>query len=138
MAGFGSEQKSVSVMCLFDKRLIEAHRRSVAFAMKELERFAAVRIRSGANVNTQNYEVTGNIVYASFQHDISRLLDPQRHTHNEVCNVTKTKDGIYKVLENFEICRAIRYCAEFTRICLLWRAVSSVMKLRKVLISVEM
>ena len=54
-----SAQKSVSVMSLFDQRLIEAHRRSVAFAMKELERFAAVRIRSGANVNTQNHEVTG-------------------------------------------------------------------------------
>ncbi|MBP3395465.1 MAG: relaxase domain-containing protein [Lentisphaeria bacterium] len=54
-----SAQKPVSVMSLFDQRLIEAHRRSIAFAMKELERFAAVRIRSGANVNTQNHEVTG-------------------------------------------------------------------------------
>ena len=53
-----SAQKSVSVISLFDKRLIGAHRRSVAFVMKELERFATVRIRNGENVNTQNHEIT--------------------------------------------------------------------------------
>ena len=40
-----SAQKSVSVMSLFDSRLIEAHKQAVAFAMNELEQFAAVRIR---------------------------------------------------------------------------------------------
>lgn len=64
-------QKSVSVMSLFDNRLIEAHRRSVTFAMKELEHFAAVQIHNWANVNTQNHEITGNMIYASFQHDTS-------------------------------------------------------------------
>ena len=53
-----SAQKLGSVMSLFDKRLLGAHRRSVAFCMKELERFATVRIRNGENVNTQNHEIT--------------------------------------------------------------------------------
>ena len=105
-----SAQKSVSVMALFDDWLVEAHRKSVDLAMRELERFAAVRIRDGANVNTQNHEITGKIVYAIFQHDASRLLDPQLHTHNVVCNVTRDANGQYKALENTEMCKAIRYC----------------------------
>ena len=40
-----SAQKSVSVMSLFDSRLVEAHRKAVEIGMRELERFAAVHIR---------------------------------------------------------------------------------------------
>ena len=80
--------KSVSVMSMFDERLIEAHRESVRIAMAELERLAAVRVRDGENVRTNNYETTGKLVYAEFMHDTSRALDPQLHTHNVVCNVT--------------------------------------------------
>lgn len=105
-----SAQKSVSIMSLFDSRLIEAHRQSVALAMKELERFAAVRIRHGENVNTQNYELTGKMIYSSFYHDCSRNLDPQLHTHNVVCNVTQDYDGNFKALENAAMCKAIQYC----------------------------
>ena len=36
-----SAQKSVSVMPLFDSRLVEAHRKAVEIGMRELERFAA-------------------------------------------------------------------------------------------------
>ena len=73
-----SAQKSVSVMSLFDNRLIEAHQRSVTFAMKELERFAAVQIRNGANVNTQNHEITGNMIYASFQHNTGGIHEKEK------------------------------------------------------------
>ncbi len=105
-----SAQKSVSVMSMFDERLVEAHREAVLVGMRELEKFAAVRLRSGENVHTQNHENTGQIVYAEFHHDVSRALDPQLHTHNVVCNVTKDKDGVYKALENADMCQAIRYC----------------------------
>ena len=101
--------KSVSVMSMFDERLIEAHRESVRIAMAELERLAAVRVRDGENVRTNNYETTGKLVYAEFMHDTSRALDPQLHTHNVVCNVTRAGDGRYKALETLEMCRAIRY-----------------------------
>lgn len=105
-----SAQKSVSIMSIFDERLVDAHRRSVALAMNELEKFASVRIRNGENVNTQNHETTGKIIYAAFHHDTSRALDPQLHTHNVVCNVTVDSDEKFKALENSEMCRAIRYC----------------------------
>ena len=104
--------KSVSVMSMFDERLIEAHRESVRIAMAELERLAAVRVRNGENVRTNNYETTGKLVYAEFMHDTSRALDPQLHTHNVVCNVTRAGDGRYKALETLEMCRAIRYAGK--------------------------
>lgn len=104
--------KSVSVMSMFDERLIEAHRESVRIAMAELERLAAVRVRDGENVRTNNYATTGKLVYAEFMHDTSRALDPQLHTHNVVCNVTRTDDGRYKALETLEMCRAIRYAGK--------------------------
>ena len=53
-----SAQKSVSVMSLFDSRLVEAHRKAVEIGMRELERFAAVRIRKGDNFATKNFAYT--------------------------------------------------------------------------------
>ena len=104
--------KSVSVMSMFDERLIEAHVKSVRVAMRELERLAAVRVRDGENVRTNNYETPGKLVYAEFTHDTSRALDPQLHTHNVVCNVTLASDGKYKALESVEMCRAIRFAGK--------------------------
>ncbi len=104
--------KSVSVMSMFDDRLLAAHVDSVRTAMRELERLAAVRVRDGENVRTNNYETTGKLIYAEFTHDASRALDPQLHTHNVVCNVTKTSDGKYKALESLEMIRAIRYAGK--------------------------
>lgn len=108
-----SSQKSVSIMSLFDDRLVHAHRRSVDYAMKEIERFAAVRIRKGENIGTNNFTNTGQIVYAQFHHDSSRTLDPQLHAHNVVANVTwDAVNGEYKALETLDICKAIRYAGK--------------------------
>ena len=104
--------KSVSIMALFDRRLLEAHDQAVQEAMIELERLAAARVRKGDNVRTNNLEMTGRIVYASFRHDASRALDPQVHTHNVVVNVTRDSEGKYKALESVEMCRAIRYAGK--------------------------
>ncbi len=114
--------KSVSVMSMFDERLMRAHTKAVMVAMGELEKLAAVRLRKGDQARTNNYEITGNIIYASFRHDASRALDPQLHTHNVVCNVTKTADGEFKALESLEMVRAIRYAGkvyhnELARLC---------------------
>jgi len=104
--------KSVSIMALFDRRLLEAHDQAVQEAMIELESLAAARVRKGDNVRTNNLEMTGKIVYASFRHDASRSLDPQVHTHNVVVNVTRDSEGKYKALESVEMCRAIRYAGK--------------------------
>ena len=114
-----SAPKSVSIMSIWDKRLIEAHKMAVMEAMTELELLAAARIRKGDNVRTHNIEITGNIIYASFMHDTSRALDPQLHTHNVVVNVTKNAKGLFKALETLEMCRAIRYAGKVyhNRLC---------------------
>ena len=104
--------KSVSIISLFDRRLVQAHEEAVNEAMRELEKLAAVRVRKGENAMTRNYQITGQIVYARFTHDTSRSLDPQLHTHNVVVNVTKDEDGCYKALETLEMCRAIRYAGK--------------------------
>lgn len=104
--------KSVSIMSMFDERLFDAHQESVRMAMSELEKLAAVRVRDGENVQTNNYETTGKLVYAEFTHDTSRALDPQLHTHNVVCNVTRAGDGKFKALESLEMCRAIRFAGK--------------------------
>ena len=107
-----SAQKSVSVMSLFDSRLIEAHRKAVELGMRELERFAAVRIRHGDNFATKNFAYTGKFIYAQYHHDTSRLLDPQLHTHNVIVNVTQESDGSFKALDASEMYRAIRYAGK--------------------------
>ncbi|MBO4631814.1 MAG: relaxase domain-containing protein, partial [Lentisphaeria bacterium] len=107
-----SAQKSVSIMSLFDGRLAKAHQRAVRLAMKEMERFASVRLRSGINANTDNIEFTGNFIYAEYHHDSSRLLDPQLHTHNVIVNVTRDSSGRYKALQSREMVRAIRYASK--------------------------
>ncbi|MBO4633700.1 MAG: relaxase domain-containing protein, partial [Lentisphaeria bacterium] len=107
-----SAQKSVSIMSLFDDRLEKAHQRAVRLAMKEMERFASVRLRSGINANTDNIEFTGNFIYAEYHHDSSRLLDPQLHTHNVIVNVTRDSSGRYKALQSREMVRAIRYASK--------------------------
>ena len=107
-----SAQKSVSVMSLFDSRLVEAHRKAVEIGMRELERFAAVRIRRGDNFATKNFAYTGKFIYAQYHHDTSRLLDPQLHTHNVIVNVTQESDGSFKALDATEMYRAIRYAGK--------------------------
>ena len=104
--------KSVSVISLFDERLVSAQQSAACEAMAELEKLAAVRVRDGENVRTNNYETTGQLIYAEFTHDTSRELDPQLHTHHVVCNVTRSHDGKFKALETLEMCRAIRYAGK--------------------------
>ena len=104
--------KSVSIMSLFDRRLEEAHHEAVTEAMLELEKLAAVRLRKGENVFTNNLETTGRIIYAEFHHTASRALDPQLHTHNVVVNVTLGSDNKFKALESVEMYRAIRYAGK--------------------------
>ncbi|MBL8227358.1 MAG: relaxase domain-containing protein [Bryobacterales bacterium] len=82
-----SAPKSVSVMAIpgGDERLIEAHRKAVAETLAELEAIAATRVR----VNGENCDrTTGNVVMACYEHDASRALDPQLHTHCVAFNLT--------------------------------------------------
>ena len=104
-----SAPKSVSVLAvtLDDQRLVEAHEAAARFAFRELEIFAATRVRKqGARKD----RTTGNLVAAAFVHDSSRALDPQLHTHFTVFNATFDKEErCWKALEARGMYDAIRY-----------------------------
>lgn len=111
-----SAPKSVSVAGLVggDERVFAAHEAAVEKAMQHLEAQASARVR--LDNKAIEYRQTGNLLYAKFQHETSRAMDPQMHTHVAVANATydhqsekwrsleynslvrdlKTADAIYK------------------------------------------
>lgn len=82
-----SAPKSVSVMALVgeDRRFIDAHNQAVAVVMKEVEKLVSARLTEEGKTDTV---LTGNMVAALYNHDTSRDLDPQLHTHALVFNAT--------------------------------------------------
>lgn len=91
--------KSVSVVEAItkDEAIREAHRIAVERSMQEVEANMQVQVGQGKN---KRYEKTGNLAYASFEHDVTRpveyetekgkqfIPDPHLHTHCFVVNAT--------------------------------------------------
>jgi conjugative relaxase-like TrwC/TraI family protein len=101
--------KSVSVLAvtLKDERLVAAHEEAARIAFRELETFAATRVRKQGG---QKDRVTGNLVAAAFTHTSSRALDPQLHTHFTVFNATfDDNERTWKALQAGGMYEAIRY-----------------------------
>lgn len=111
-----SPPKSVSILAVTmnDRRIIEAHKEASTFALRELEQFAASRVRKGG-IQEQD-RVTGNLVGAAFLHTTSRALDPQLHTHFVLFNVTWDKsEQRWKALQTGDMFGAINYGTEVYR-----------------------
>ncbi|QNE07710.1 MobF family relaxase [Croceicoccus marinus] len=99
-----SMSKSASVMAYVagDERVLKAHWTAVSATMKWVEKNFAEgrtyeRTKSGEPVRT------GNLVYALFQHDTSRALDPQGHIHVVIANMTRMADGAWRALHNGQL-----------------------------------
>jgi len=104
-----SAPKSVSVLAvtLNDERLVVAHEESARIAFRELETFAATRVRKQGN---QRDRTTGILVAAAFTHTSSRALDPLLHTHFTVFNATFDEtEQSWKALQAGGMYDAIRY-----------------------------
>ena len=104
-----SPPKSVSIAALIagDSRIEKAHERATVSALRELEKFAAARVRKDWAATYRN---TGNVVAAVFRHDTSRALDPHLHCHCVVFNATF--DGVeqkWKALETYEMLQAAKF-----------------------------
>ncbi|CQJ67283.1 conjugal transfer nickase/helicase TraI [Yersinia intermedia] len=86
-----SAPKSVSVMALVgeDRRFVDAHNQAVKVVMEEVEQLVSARITEEGKTETV---LTGSMVAALYNHDTSRDLDPQLHTHALVFNVTYAED----------------------------------------------
>jgi conjugative relaxase-like TrwC/TraI family protein len=111
-----SPPKSVSILAVTmnDRRIIEAHKEASTLALRELEQFAATRIRKGG-IQEQD-RVTGNLVGAAFVHTTSRALDPQLHTHFVLFNATwDAKEKRWKALQTGDMFGALNYGTEVYR-----------------------
>src|SRR5207244_1129844 len=109
-----SAPKSVSIMASLgkDDRLIGAHRNAVDETVKELEACAQTRVRQdGANEDRD----TSNLVLAVYQHDTSRELDPQLHTHVAANLTYDGTEGRWKALQASEIYERRAYLTEVYR-----------------------
>lgn len=93
-----SAPKSVTLLAMLggDRRIVAAHDRAVAATITMVERnYATTRLRRDGAVVT---EKTGNLVVAAFRHDLSRLQEPQLHTHAVTANMTEGADGTWRSL----------------------------------------
>ena len=108
-----SAPKSVSIQSMFDSRLLEAHNHAVTEMAQEMERLAGTRVRQhGADEN----RATGNLVIAAYQHDTSRDLDPQIHTHLVAANLTyDSVENRWKALQASDIYEQRAYLTEVYR-----------------------
>lgn len=95
-----------------DAKLIRAaHEKAVQSAMKEIEKeFAKTRVRTPGG----REKVHTSIAWSSFQHDISRELDAQLHTHNFIFNLAKVGKRWYS-LSNEEIFKNKMYLGQYYR-----------------------
>jgi ATP-dependent exoDNAse (exonuclease V) alpha subunit len=93
--------------------LVSAHNVAVAETATEMERLASARIRRfGANDD----RVTSNLLIARYDHDTSRELDPQIHTHLVAANLTYDgAEGRWKALQASDIYAQREYLSEVYR-----------------------
>lgn len=98
-----SLSKSASVLALIggDKRILALHRKVVKDIMGYAEKHFAEARDYSRNRRGEPVQ-TGNLVYAMFEHDTSRALDPQSHIHVVVAALTKSGDK-WKALFNREL-----------------------------------
>ena len=80
-------------------RIREMHDAAVKKAMDYLETKALYRETSNGITSDVH---SGNLIYASYFHEVNRERESNIHTHNTVANIVKTLDG-FKALENKEI-----------------------------------
>lgn len=108
-----SAPKALSVMALEDPRLVGVHRRAVDEMAAEMERLAGARIRRAGLNEDRN---TSNMVIARYEHDSSRQLDPQLHTHLVAGNLTyDAVEMRWKALQASDIYAQTEYLTEVYR-----------------------
>lgn len=94
-----SAPKSLSMQALIggSTELLDAHQQAVTHALQyvqaELAAFRSTQDGETVSVPSQN------VVAARFDHELSRELDPQVHTHCVLLNLTQRPDGEWRALD---------------------------------------
>lgn len=103
-----SASKSVSLVAMLggDKRLVEALKDSVAATLRWAEKNVVEARVWDAALGRQVPERTGNLIAATFLHDVNRNGEPQLHIHAVVANATMASDGKWHAVRNDELYRA--------------------------------
>lgn len=112
-----SAPKSVSMAALItgDKQLIRAHDEAVKAAVAMLEGKAVARQKVKGMSFRQH---TGNLIVATFRHELSRAKDPQLHTHAVTMNLTQREDGQWVALTNDEMLKSVKTVGAYYRAAL--------------------
>ncbi|MFC6623850.1 MobF family relaxase [Novosphingobium panipatense] len=95
-----SASKSVSLLALVggDKRIVTELREAVGATLEWIEKtLIEARVSSGSQ---QMAERTGNMLAATFLHDVNRNQEPQLHIHAVIANATHASDGKWHALRN--------------------------------------
>ncbi|MFM9428025.1 conjugative relaxase-like TrwC/TraI family protein [Variovorax sp. GrIS 2.14] len=109
-----SAPKSVSIQALVkgDARIVAVHDAAVKKSLELMQEFAATR-KKQAGLSFR--ERTGNLVAATFRHELSRAQDPQLHTHAIVMNLTRRSDGEWRALSNEDLLKNVKVVGAFYR-----------------------
>ena len=102
-----SAPKSVSIQALVagDDRINAAHDAAVKVALDHYEKHLTTRQRVNGKIEKQ---LTLSMVAATFQHQTSRNLDPQLHTHAVVMNLTQGQQGQWRSVSSESLYRLQR------------------------------
>ncbi len=100
-----SASKSVSLMALYggDKRVEVAMKESVEATLAWAEKNLIEARVWNSEESRQVPEKTGNLIAATFAHDVNRNGDPQLHVHAVLINATLAGDGKWHAVRNDEI-----------------------------------
>lgn len=105
-----SASKSVSLLAMLggDKRLIEALKESVAATLIWAEKNVIEARVWDPELGRQIPEKTGNLLAATFLHDVNRNGEPQLHIHAVTANATLASDGKWHAVRNDQLYRSQR------------------------------
>jgi len=81
----------------FAQKLVDIHNTATNKALNYIEK-NHIQTRTQKK-KKKRVEKTGNMLVAKFQHDTSRELDPQLHTHCVIFNFTKDSSSKFKTLD---------------------------------------
>lgn len=98
-----SAPKSVSIMAEIygDQALRDAHEKAVLTSLRYIED-NVIQVRQQVD-GEANRVSTSSMVAALFQHETSRELDPQTHTHAVILNMSQGEDGNWRSINGAEL-----------------------------------